>query len=134
MKASLRIILTLFTLVLGSQLAACGNSNPYIGTWEGTIEVQNPLLQLGIAFANELSGKKSESNTTPVTIIFTEKEFVIFNGSEENRIPITYRKDDTGYAFSDNSGKTWQGATFKDKNTMQMADPQGITFNLKRTK
>ena len=133
MKASLRIILTLFTLALGGQLAACGNSNPYIGTWEGTMEIQNPMLQLGMAFANGLSGKKPESNTMPVTIIFTEKEFVFFNGSAEKRAPITYRKDDTGYAFSSDDGKTWERATFKDKNTMQILDPQGVTFNLKRT-
>lgn len=134
MKASLHIILTLFILALGSQLAACGNSNPYIGTWEGTIEIQNPMLQMGMAFANELSGKKSGSNATPVTIIFTEKEFILFNGSAETRTPIMYRKDETGYAFSDDKGKTWQRATFKDKNIMQMTDPQGITINLKRTK
>lgn len=134
MKMTLRIALAIITLALGSQLAACGNSNPYIGTWDGTIEIQNPMLQLGMAFTNELSGKKSASNRTPVTIVFTGKEFVLFNGSAETRTPITYRKDDTGYAFSEDNGKTWQRATFTDKNTMQMTDPQGIVINLKRTK
>lgn len=134
MHRTLHALLAILLLTFGSQLAACGNSNPYIGTWEGAIEIQNPMLHLGLAFANALSGKRSESNTMPVTILFTEKEFVVFNGSAEERTPIMYRKDDIGYAFSNNNGKIWQRATFKDKNTMQIADPQGVVINLKRIK
>lgn len=134
MKASLRIILTMFILALGSQLAACGNSNPYIGTWEGTIEIQNPMLQLGMAFANELSGKKGGGTTVPVTLVFTEKEVIVFNGSQENRSPVIYRKDDAGHAFSDDNGKIWQRAQFKDKNNMIIDDGNGVIMNLKKTK
>ena len=134
MRRTFRALLAILLLALGSQLTACMDSNPYIGTWEGKIHVNNPMMQLGMALTGELSGKKGGGNAIPVTMVFTEKEFIVFNGSQENRSPVVYRKDDTGHAFSDDNGKIWQRAQFKDKNNMIIDDGNGVVMDLKKTK
>ena len=116
----------LFLLLL---LSGCGESNPYIGTWEGKLDSSDPRVA-----ALNMLGAMSGGKTMPtITLIFSDKEYRFFDGKNEQIAPVIYRKGEKGYAASTDGGKTWESAEFKDKNTM-ILNGMGISMTLTRVK
>ncbi len=111
-------------------LAGCGESNPYIGTWEGKLDSSDPR----VAVLNMLGSAMGGGQAIPsVTIIFSEKECTVFDGKTEQRTPVIYKKGEKGYAASTDGGKSWEYADFKDKNTM-ILNGMGISMTLTKVK
>lgn len=115
-------------LIMASFLFGCGESNPYIGSWEAKVDTSSETGR-----ALQVVGALSGINFTGFTMIFTETEAISFDGKNTQKLPIVYKNGENGYMFSHNGGVTWDQCTFRDKNTMSCAK-DGLTLLLVRTK
>ncbi len=120
-----RIFLVLFCLVL----AACGESNPLLGNWEGSVDIGNSMLKQGL---------QAMGVGTDVRVQFTEKEMIVTRGGQETRQAVRYRVENNKVYITEDTGKTekketWELIPMKD-DTIELSFLPGVTATLRRAK
>ena len=121
-----RLLLIVFCLLL----TACGDSNPLIGKWAGSVDISNPMIKQSL---------QAVGISTDMRLEFTDKELVITQGTKETRKAVRYRVEKDKVYITDDTGKTekketWELIPMKDKDTIEYPIIPGITATLKRAK
>jgi hypothetical protein len=105
---------------------ACGNSNPFIGKWQGETKSDNE-------FVNRTMNILPDKGVRVVT--FSENEMIVVIGSVEHRNKVAYRKNsETSWSISIDNGKTWEQFELKDSDTLVQDTGVGFKFIMKRIK
>ena len=120
----------LFLLLFCLLIAACGESNPLIGKWEGSMDLGNDVIKQGL---------QAMGLDTSLKIQFTDKEKITTHGTTEQRQAVLYRVENGKVSIAEGTGKAeksqaWQIITIKDKNTIEYPVMPGITVTLTRVK
>lgn len=120
----------LFLILCCLLFVACGDSNPLIGKWEGSVDISNDVIKQGLQAVGVSTGMRIE---------FTQKELVITQGAKETRKAVRYRVESGKVYITDDTGKTekketWELIPMKDKDTIEYPIMPGITATLKRAK
>jgi hypothetical protein len=110
---SILICLSLF-------LYACGDTNPLIGKWGLVVNTGK----------TDIDAILKDTGALEMTMEFSKSEMIVTHGSTEQRVKVTYRKnEDNSWSVSPDGGKVWQKFIFKDENTfIQNAGIMNLTF------
>lgn len=109
-------------------LIACGDSNPLIGTWKGSVDVGNDMIKQGLGALGV---------STEMQVQFTDKEIISTHGGRESRQAIRYRIEKDKVYITEDTGKTeksetWTLVPMKDKNTIEFPIMAGMSATLTR--
>ena len=120
----------LFLLLFCLLIAACGESNPLIGKWEGSVDLGNDVIKQGL---------QAMGLDTSLKIQFTDKEMITIRGTTEQRQAVLYRVKDGKVSVAEDTGKaeksqTWQIIPMKDKNTIEYPVMPGVKVTMTRVK
>jgi hypothetical protein len=106
--------------------AACGDTNPLLGTWHLDVDNQSFYVRLGLSAAT--SGQS-------VTVVFKEEEMIVNYGRGAETIKAVYKRDENTktWSFCINDGKSCHPAVFNDEKKNSVSFPlYGINLTFKR--
>lgn len=123
MKRLLLILCCLF-------FVACGDSNPLIGKWEGSVDISNDMIKQGL---------QTIGLNTDMRVEFTPKELILTQGAKEIRKAVRYRVENGKVYITDDTGRTekketWELIPMKNKHTIEYPIMPGLTATLTRAK